>query len=488
MESLKEKTAKGLFWGAMNSGVTQLLNLVIGVFLGRLLAPADYGMVAVLSIFTLIAGNLQSCGFTQGLANIRKPAPDDYNSVFWFNILVSLSLYILLFFSAPLIAVFFHQPALVKLSRFTFLAFVISSFGIAHNAFMYKNMMNKERAVVGATALLVSGVCGITLALCGYAYWSLAWQQVIYILTANIGRYVYTYKLWHPVMKIDFAPVKRMFGFSVKLLVTSVINTVGTNILTFIFGRYLPVKAVGNYTQANKWSAMGGTMISGMIDYVAQPVLVEAADDDAREKRVFRKMLRFAAFLSFPAMFGLGMTAFEFIVLLLTDKWADSVPLLRLLCMGGAFAPFYTMFQQLLVSKGRSDIYLVCSLLQVFLQVAVIMLFIDRGVTVMTAAFSAFYVIYLSVWFLMSKKLVGISCGEVAADVLPFAAAALAVTAAVWFATESLSPLFVRLLVRIVLTAVLYAAVMKAARVKILDECIDFISVKFKKKDKGGSC
>lgn len=482
MESLKEKTAKGLFWGAMNSGVTQLLNLVIGVFLGRLLSPSDYGMVAVLAIFTLIAGNLQSCGFTQGLTNIKRPTANDYNSVFWFNVLVSITLYVLLFFSAPLIADFFHQPELTALSRFTFSAFVISSFGIAHNAFMYKNMMNKERAVVGAVALLVSGVCGITLALCGFAYWSLAWQQVIYILVANIGRYFYTYKLWHPTLKIDFTPVRNMFRFSVKLLATSIINTIGTNILTFIFGRYLPIKAVGNYTQANKWNTMGSTMISGMIDYVAQPVLVEVADDEEREKRVFRKMLRFAAFMSFPAMFGLGMVAYEFIVLLITEAWADSVPLLRLLCIGGAFAPFYTMFQQLLVSNGRSDIYLGCSLLQVFLQAAVIMLFINKGVIIMTAAFSAFYILYLLVWFVMSKRLIRITFGEVAADILPFAFASFVVMALVWFTTNGISSLVIRLLLRIVMAALLYVVVMKAARVSILDECLAFVSGRFGKK------
>lgn len=133
-ESLKEKTATGLFWGAMNSGTTQVLNLVFGIVLGRLLSPADYGIVGVLTVFTAIAGNLQSSGFTQGLINLKHPTRNDYNSVFWFNVLVSLTVYAVLFFCAPLIAKFFHEPRLTTLSRFVFLTFLISSLGITSNA------------------------------------------------------------------------------------------------------------------------------------------------------------------------------------------------------------------------------------------------------------------------------------------------------------------------------------------------------------------
>ena len=125
-ESLKEKTAKGLFWGAVNSGTIQMLNLVFGIVLAKQLSPGYYGVVGVLTIFTLIAGNLQSSGFTQGLTNIKNPTANDYNAVFWFNIIASSILYVILFFSAPLIAWYFHSPVLTKLSRFVFLAFFLS--------------------------------------------------------------------------------------------------------------------------------------------------------------------------------------------------------------------------------------------------------------------------------------------------------------------------------------------------------------------------
>lgn len=482
MDTLKEKTAKSFFWGAMNSGVTQLLNFIIGIFLLRLLTPADYGIVGVLTIFTLIAGNIQACGFTQGLSNLKSPTANDYNSVFWFNVIVSVVIYVTLFMSAPLIAWFFHQPKLISLSRFTFLSFLISSLGITRNAYMHKNMMNKERAIIGFVALTVSGAAGITLAFCGYAYWSLAWQQVIYITVANIGRYYYTRKCWSPSFRIDFSPVRRMFGFSVKLLLTSIINTLGGNILTFIFGRYLPITAVGNFSQANKWNTMGHTTVSGMIDQVAQPVLVEVADDKDREKRVFRKMLSLSALLSFPALWGLAMIADDFTIVLLSEKWAESVPLLRMLCISGAFMPFYNMFQQLAISNGRSDIYLKCSTFQIMLQVAFIMLFIHDGVVVMTGVYALFIVLYLLVWFFSVRKLISISLKELFKDVIPYISAAAIVMTATYLTTLYIPIAELRLVGRIVIAAMLYVGIMKIARIELFDECMGFFTRRLAKR------
>ena len=329
METLKEKTAKGLIWGLMNNGSTQILNLIFGIFLGRLLTPSDYGMVGVLTIFTAIAGNLQSSGFTQALTNMKHPESRDYNAVFWFNVIVSISIYTILFFCAPLISLFFHQPALTELSRFVFLSFVISSFGIAHGAYMFKNLMVKENTVTGFAALVTSGIVGVVLAINGQSYWSLAWQQIIYITIINIGRYFYT--PWHPTLHIDLRPIKKMLNFSMKILLTSIINTLNSNILVFIFGRLYPIKAVGSFTQANKWNTMAYSFLSGTMAQVAQPVMAQVTGDNERERRVFRKMMRLTAMLSFPAMFGLAMVAEEFILLTIHEQWLSSVPLLRIL-------------------------------------------------------------------------------------------------------------------------------------------------------------
>lgn len=478
MESLKEKTAKGLFWGALNSGTMQVLNLVFGIFLARMLSPDDYGIVGVLSIFSLIAGNLQSSGFTQGLTNIKRPTANDYNSVFWFNISVGTLCYVVLFFSAPLIAWFFHSPKLVGLSRFVFLGFLISSFGITRNAIMFKNIMARERAITGFVSLLVSGCCGLLLAWKGLAYWSLAWQSVVFVFVQNVCRYYYTRRIWRPSLKVDFTPVKKMFPFSVKILITTIINTINNNVLTFIFGNLFPMKTVGNFSQAMKWDTMAYTTISGTIEQVAQPVLAEITDDRDRERRVFRKMLRFTAFLSFPALFGMALVAKEFILVTITDRWIDSVPLLQTLCIGGAFLSFYTLYQHLIIASGRSDIYLWCNIGQIVIQIALILLFHSYGINTMVTVYTSFTILWLAVWQINARRLIGVTFRDVLSDTLPFMLSAAAVMTVTYYVTSFIESSVILLPSRIVIASVLYFAVMRMAKVKILDECMAFIKKK----------
>ena len=487
MDNLKEKTAKGLLWGALNSGTMQVLNLVFGIFLARMLSPHDYGIVGVLTIFTLIAGNLQSSGFTQGLTNIKQPTANDYNSVFWFNISVSIVCYIILFFCAPLIAWFFHSDELIPLSRFVFLGFLISSFGITRNAIMFKQIMARERAITGFISLLISGACGIVLAYNGFAYWSLAVQSVMFSLIQNICRYYYTRDIWRPSLHIDMSPVKRMFPFSVKVLVTSIINTINNNVLTFIFGNLFPMKTVGNFSQAMKWDTMAYTTISGTIEQVAQPILVEIADDKDRELRVFRKMIRFTAFLVFPCLFGLSLVAEEFILVTISAKWLDSVPLLQILCVGGAFMPFYTMYQHLVISAGRSDIYMWCNIGQIILQIAIILAFHSFGIVTMVIAYTAFTIAWLGVWHIFAKRLIGVRYGDLFKDIAPFMLASAGVMVVTHYLTtllsNSIAPYiaspYILLPLRVVIAAALYFCVMKLARVKIMDECISYVKRRY---------
>ena len=470
---LKEKTAKGLFWGMMSNGSTQLLNLVFGIFLGRLLSPTDYGIVGVLTIFTAIAGNIQAAGFTQALINIHRPTQREYNSVFWFNVLTSLLLYAVLVFCAPLIADFFHQESLVSVSRFVFLSFVIASLGIVHNAWLVKNLMIRETAIIGFIALLCSGAVGIVLALLGYGYWSLAWQQIVYISVTNVVRLYYS--RWRPTFHIDFEPVRTMFPFAVKLLITNILNTLSQNVLTFIFGRLLPIRSVGNFSQASKWNTMAHSFISGTVAQVAQPVLAEVSDDDERELRVFRKMLRFTAFLSFPIMFGLALVAHEFIILTIGTQWLDSIPLLQILCIGGAFMPFYTLYQNLIITQGRSDIYLYTNVAFLVIQIALILLLAQHGIIVMVAAYTLLTLVYLAVWQYHALRLVHISFWQAVIDTIPFFLVSAAVMAVTYYLTQPIASLVLLLAARVFIAFVLYVAVMKVLKVKLLSETIQYI-------------
>uniref|UniRef100_A0AB33J5A7 Lipopolysaccharide biosynthesis protein n=1 Tax=Prevotella sp. GTC17254 TaxID=3236794 RepID=A0AB33J5A7_9BACT len=480
MSSLKEKTAKGLFWGAVNSGSTQLLNVVIGVCLARLLDLSDYGIVGMLTIFTAIAGNLQDSGFSTALINLPKIRHRDYNAVFWFGVSVSTILYVILFFCAPLIADFFHQPSLIPLSRFVFLSFVLASLGIPHSAYMIRNFMNKEKALMGFVALLVSGGVGILLAFRGYGYWSLAWQQLLFILVLDIGRLYYT--RWLPTFEFDFAPIRSMFGFSNKILITTVISTISNNFLTFIFGHLFTSKTVGSFTQAYKWDMMGYSLISNTVAQVAQPVFAQVGGDNARLKGVFRKMVRFTAFLSFPLMFGLCIVSKEFIVVAIGAKWMASVPLLQILCVSGAFFPFYTLYQNLAISHSRSDILMWCNVGQIALQLVLVFISAPYGIQTMVVVYSLFNIVWLGVWQYVAKRLVGITLLDMFRDVVPFLLASLAIMGLTYVVTLPIHSLLPLLIVRILLAAGLYFAVMKVAHVAILEESLAYLGFKAKQK------
>ena len=471
-EGLKERTAKGLMWGAINNLTSQLLMALIGIILGRLLTPADYGMVGMLAIFTAITGSLQESGFTAALTNLKEATHREYNAVFWTSTGISILLYLVLYISAPLIADYFHQPGLIPLSRLVFASLLLAGIGIAHAAYMFRNMMNREKAITGFFALVGSGIIGITLALNGYSYWSLAWQQFAYICIINIGRLYYV--RWMPSFHIDLSPIREMIGFSSKILITNIINQVNNNILSFIFGRLFTAGAVGNYTQAAKWNTMGHSLISGTMQQVAQPVLASINEEENRQLNVFRKMLRFTAFLSMPAMLGLAFIA-DFIVVLLGEQWTDSVPLLRMLCISGAFLPIHTLYQNLFISHGRSDTYMWCSVALVITQIVVVMVFSTWGIEIMIAAYVVTLILWTGIWQVLAYRLIQLRFTDLLKDVCPFLLATIGCIGVAYYATLFITNVIALILSRIIITSLLYMAIMKIAHVKIFMECILFI-------------
>lgn len=491
-ESLKQRTAKGLFWGALNSGTMQVLNLIIGIVLARLLTKADYGIVGVLTIFTAIAGDLQSAGFTQGLVNIKHPTHRDYNSVFTFNVMVSVVMYTILFLCAPLIADFFRQPCLTGVSRLVFLTITISSLGIAHGGYMTKNMMNRELAIIGVAALLASGTVGVILAFMGKGYWALAWQQITFISVLNVGRYYYV-REWRPRLTLDLTPVRRMASFAVKILVTKIVNTLSGNILTVIFGRLFPINSVGCYSQAYKWDTMANSLVANTVGQIAQAVLVEAAPEQPTtstsqpktpnlkpsttntQLAVYRKLLRFTCFFSMPVMLGLALVSHEFILITIGEKWEDCVPLLQALCVSGAFMPVYVMYHNLAISQGRSDVYMWLNIWQIILQIAVILCFHRYGMFTMVCAYSAFLILWLLPWHYFAGRLICYRWRDMFRDMMPFVLAAAAVMLLTHYATIMIHSLWVLLAARVLLAAILYYAVMKIAGAEILKECEQFV-------------
>ena len=473
METLKEKTAKGIFWGGMNNGVQQLLGLAFGIILGRLLDPSDYGMTAMLAVFSVIANELQSSGFKTGLINLKSPTHDDYNAVFWFNVLAGAAIYVVLWFCAPLIADYYHQPKLIPLSRYVFLGFVFSSFGMAQSAYLTKQMQIKQIAQCGMTATLTSSIVSVILAVMGFGYWALATQYLLYIAMNTL--LLWFFSPWRPTTKMTFEPIRRLFPFSFKIMLSAIFTQVNNNIMNLLLGRYYGETNTGHYNQAYQWSSKCFLLVGNMLKQVDQTVLVGLGDERERQLAVLRKMMRFTAFISFPLLFGLGMVSHEFIVLAIGEKWAFAASLLPLLCLCGAFMPLSTLLTDSVISQHRSDIYLWNTFALGILQMALMVALWREGIMTMVIAYALLNIAWVFVWHFFVQRLMNYRLIPFLKDILPFALAAAGVMAVTGFVTHAIEMLWLKLLCRVVLAALLYYVVMRLAGAVILKEIMAFI-------------
>jgi O-antigen/teichoic acid export membrane protein len=554
-ETLKEKTAKGLFWGGLSSTVQQLLGIVFGIILARRLNQSDFGMIAMITIFQLIGNDLQNSGFKVALVNLRQPTDRDYNSVFWFNILMGGTLYVLLFFLAPLIANFYHIPSLTPLARYAFLSIVFASFGTAQSAWLFKNLHAKQQAKAGMMAVLISSSVAVVMAYMGFAYWALATQTNLYILLCTL--LYWHYSPWRPTIRSSksnvqnpsddsialstplnpsqplstgplalsqphrrclstfievLRPALRMFRFSVKLLISQVLTDINNNVLNILLGRFYGRHDTGNYNQAFQWSTKGSNIIQSMVQQVAQPVLVSIDNEHERQLHVLRKMMRFAAFLSFPLLFGLSLVSHEFIVTLLGEKWAQSAHYLRLLAVASAFLPLSTLLANVVITKGRSNIFMYVNLALAICQTAAMLTIyhfkvscfeflepfstllntstsylstLNSQLLTMVLAFVALTILWFFVWAYFARRLAGYRFTMLLRDVLPFLLSAAAVMLTTSFISTCIIPStllggvgggLLLLIARILLAALLYYALMRLFRVQILNECLQFFN------------
>jgi len=477
--TLKERTSKGFFWGGLSNGLLQIINLGFAVVIGRILDPSDFGVVGVLTIFSAIASTMQESGFTAGLVNRKVVDPKDYNSVFWFNVLISATLYVVLFFMAPLIARFFHNPVLVRLSRFVFLGFLIGSLGTAQNAWLLKHMMVKQKAMASIISVVVAGAVSVILALKGFSYWGIAIQNVLSVTVNTVCLWVVS--TWRPTFHISLRRAWGMFGFSVKILITNSIAMANYHLFSVVFGRYYTEYEVGIYNQANKWNTAGYSSIDGMVHSVVLPALVEARDDKERQTRVFRKMLRFVAFVSFPLMLGLSLIAPDFITVFLTDKWAESGYLLRLLSIGGSVYAIVTVMILLIISHGGSGVQLWNTIAIGIVQLLVCFFSFRYGVTTMVVSNMAVNIGWLLIWHRCVNRYISYSLWEFIKDIGFFALVAASVMVATFFMTAFIDNIFIRLVARIVLAAGLYIGVMRLSGAAIFKECMQFAISKLKR-------
>lgn len=475
-QTLKEKTARGLFWGGISNGVQQVLALLFGIYLARVLSAEDYGLVGMLSIFTGIAGSIINSGFTVALTNKQDATHRDYNAVFWFMFLMGLSLYVILFFCAPLIARFYGRPELTALSRVLFLSFFLAGIAGAPYTVMFKKLMVREQAKIDIFSLLVSGCVGVALAMKGMAYWALAVQSLIYVGLSSLLKCVIS--PWRPTFELDFRPLREMLSFSVKVFFTNIFTQINNNIFSVLLGKLYDARQVGYYSQGYKWMGMGSTVLNGMINSVAQPVLVSVREEIGRQKQIFRKMVRFGAFISFPCMFGLAFVAKDFIVLLLGEKWLPAVPFLQLFCVWGAFAFLLLLYNLLLISHGRSDLYMNGTILVGVSQLVLLLALARFGALTMVVGYVCLNIVSLIGWHYFAKKYIQLGYWALVKDVAPYFLFSVVPIGIGHFLSTRFGGelnLFCSLVLKLVFLTAFYGIALWATGSVMFKECVSYI-------------
>jgi len=479
--TLKQKTASGLFWGGFSSGIQQLIVLIFGIFAARIIGPKDYGLFSMLTIFVAVASIIINSGFSIALTNKKDATHKDYNAVFWFTFYVGLFLYIVLFFAAPLIAKFYDKPALVNLSRFVFISFFFGGLGTASYAVMFKQLMVKQQAVIDLVSLLISVSVGVVAVIKGLGYWALAIQSVVNIFFTAVLRLLIA--PWRPTWGFRLDPIKEMFPFSSKVFLTNLFVQINDNFLTVIIGKIFNAEQLGFYNRGKTWANMGNQFTGGMINSIAQPVLVQINNDKNRQAGVVRKMIRFGAFISFPSMLGLAFVGKEFIVITIGIKWLPSIPFLQLFCIWSAFVFLLNLFTNVVYSHGKSDIYMKIIILTGLLQLIAALCLYPLGLLWMVVAYIGISFSALLLWQRYVYKLIGLKLMDILKDILPYLGITIFCFLIAWIATKNIHNIYGLLASKIVISAFLYIFVMKISRSVIFQESMEYL-MNFLKKQK----
>ncbi len=479
-ENLKTTAAKGLFWGGVSNVTQQMLNLCFGIFLARILSVSDYGLIGMLTIFSALANAVQEGGFRSALTNKKNVKNEDYNSVFWTSFLLGIILYVILFFSLPKIAEFFRTQELIPLGRFMFLSFVFSSLGTAHNAYLFKNLMVKEMSKATLTASLISGITALIIAFSGYAYWAIATMNVVYVFVTTVMFWIYS--PLRPNFKISFKPIKEMLPFSSKLLITIIFQILNDNFFSVLLGRFFSKIEVGFYTQAYKWTNTGTQTISLAIENVMQPVLSKTEKNSLL--KVFNKLMQTTVFVSFPSMLILALIAPEFIEITISNKWAESATIMKILCVWGAFYPIGKLYQKQLLSGSKSGTLMFCVITNCLLQISTVVFTFKYGILMMATFYVVVNILCIFLLHYFVRRINGVSLKNLFFNILPFLSAAVLAVLTAGILSYPISNIYFRAITKILISGGLYLLILKLAKSETLSQSLDFLKDFLQKKKK----
>lgn len=430
-ENLKNKTIKGVGWSAIDNVAQYVVSFVVSIILARLLSPDDYGLLGLIAIFTAICTTIIEGGLTNAIIRKKTPTRDDFNTLFFLNLVLSLFLYLVIFLCSPLIARFFDREELVALTRVSSLSMIIGALAIVQQTRLTKRIDFKTQTKITIIASVVSGIVGIGMALLGFGVWALVSQMLSSQLLRTVLLWVYNH--WIPQLRFSVASFNEMFGFGWKLLVSQLLNTLWTELYQVVVGKFYSSATLGQYTRAKGFSQLLSKNLTNVIQRVTFPVLSDIQDEKTRMINAYRRIIKTTMFVTAISMIMLGAISEPLLFCLIGPKWHEAATYLPLICLAGSTYPLQAINLNMLQVQGRSDLFLSLEIIKKI--IALGPLFIGAFVGIMPMLYSNLVVTILS-FFLnsyYSGKLLNYSSWMQVKDVAPSYGIAFAIALSVFF-------------------------------------------------------
>ena len=416
-ENLKAKTAKGVGWGFADNILGLGITAVANIILARILSPADFGIIGMTAIFMTLSTSLVDSGFTGALTRKKDTVKADFDTVFYFNLAVSCLLYAVLFFCSPFIARFFREPILVPVIRILGISLIINAFGIVQKIILVRRIDFRTQAWISLVSSFAAAVAAVAMAFYGFGVWSLVVLQVGKLAVNTI--LLWSVSRWHPGLCFSRKSFRDMFSFGSRLLITSIISTIWSEMYSFIIGKMYSSSVLGQYSRADKVKNMVTSNVSSVMQKVSYPVLASIQDEGERQINVYRKVLKTTVLISFTAVFGVWAVAGPFILTVFGNQWLPAVDYLRIMCFSGLFLPLMMCSANVINADGRSDITLVLEILKTVMGLIPVVFGIIFSVEALLWSMVGVSFILFVVHAAYVSKVIHYSVGRQLADILP---------------------------------------------------------------------
>lgn len=473
MNSLKNNMANGILWSVIERFSVQGMQFILGIVLARLLVPTDYGLIAMIAVFLSISQALVDSGFSQALIQKKNTNEKDFYTVFYFNLLVSILIYFILFFLAKPISTFYETPHLAIIIQVIGLNLILSSFSIVPIAKLSKKLDFKSLAKATLISVIVSGLIAIYLAYKGWGVWALVAQMLIKSTLNSILLCILIQ--WKPKFVFSRASFNTLFSFGSKLLATGLLNAVYNNMYLIVIGKFYDASQLGLYTRANQLQQFPSESVTTVIQRVTYPALCSIQDNKEELELYYKKLIRLSAFIIFPLMVGLAVISKPFIIVILTEKWIGAVPLLQMLAFVGILYPIHAINLDILKVKGRSDLFLRLEIYKKLLITLMLLITFSFGIKVMIIGQIITSIGFLYVNTYYTSKLITYSLYSQVKDILPIFILSISMGGLVYLTIFSIGSNLAKLFVGIGVGPVFYyilASLLKFEEIKEVQKII----------------